>query len=129
MSIMLGHPKTWESWVCALIFFSFVFFFCFFFYCAQMLTLLTKLTAFTAFDICRKLNSAFCSYQYFLFTIFILLVMCFKKNFPVYWGITITQFIKIKLLMMKLITNIVWKICSEFSRNFVVLDSWKFRLF
>ena len=95
----------------------------------------TQLTAFTAFETCKKLNSLCCIYLDFLLQI---LVMSLKKKFPVYYAIIIvTQFIKIKFLMRKLITNGVWKICldflpttyQEFSRDFVTLDSWKFGLF
>ena len=58
------------------------------------------------FKTCRKLNFLCCNYLPFS--------LQSKIDFPAYWAIMVTQFVKNKFLMMKLIANVVWKISWDF---------------
>lgn len=58
------------------------------------------------FKTCRKLNFLCCNYLPFS--------LQSKIDFPAYWAIMVTQFVKIKFVMMKLIANVVWKISWDF---------------
>ena len=58
------------------------------------------------FKTCRKLNFLCCNYLPFS--------LQSKIDFPAYWAMMVTQFVKIKFLMMKLIANVVWKISWDF---------------
>ena len=111
---MSGRSKTW-SWNTKLEVGNLKLFFC----GTQMLIVIMQLNAFTVFKTCRKLNCVCCNYGNFSHHSSFLSLNFFSSsllsnNSHVPTDNNLLAPTKIKFLIMKLITNVVWKTCWNF---------------